>query len=205
MNAFTFHRTNHKDFKKKFLDEYDGQPVDTLWTDIFVINSQSNESVNFVGQKPEALLERIINIGSNEKDIVLDFFVGSGTTCAVAKKLRRQYIGIEQMDYGEIDSKQRLLKVINAEQQGISKKVAWKGGGDFIYFELAEYNEEAKNKIDACKSFKELKKLFTELTEYYFLNYNVSVKQFNTDEKTRVITTAFTAIYTSNEELQLDD
>ena len=49
----------------------------------------------------------------------------------------------------------------------------------FIYFELAEYNEEAKNKIDACTSFKELKKLFTELTEYYFLNYNVSVKQFN--------------------------
>ena len=49
----------------------------------------------------------------------------------------------------------------------------------FIYFELAEYNEEAKNKIDACKSYKELKKLFTELTDYYFLNYNVSVKQFN--------------------------
>lgn len=165
--------------EKKFLDEYDGQPVDTLWTDIFVINSQSNESVNFVGQKPEALLERIINIGSNEKDIVLDFFVGSGTTCAVAKKLDRQYIGIEQMDYGEFDSKQRLLEVINADQQGISKKVNWKGGGDFIYFELAEYNEEAKNKIDACKSYKALKKLFTELTEYYFLNYNLSVKQFN--------------------------
>ena len=49
----------------------------------------------------------------------------------------------------------------------------------FIYFELAEYNQEAKNKIDACKTHKDLKKLFTDLSEYYFLNYNVSVKEFN--------------------------
>ena len=93
--------------------------------------------------------------------------------------MNRQYIGIEQMDYGQNDSVERCLNVINGDTTGISKIVNWKGGGDFIYFELAEYNEEAKNKIDACKSFKELKKLFTELTEYYFLNYNVSVKQFN--------------------------
>ena len=73
----------------------------------------------------------------------------------------------------------RLIDVLEGDSIGISKEVDWKGGGDFIYIELAEYNEEAKNKIDACTSFKELKKLFTELTEYYFLNYNVSVKQFN--------------------------
>ena len=83
------------------------------------------------------------------------------------------------MDYIEEVSVERFKKVIKGEEGGISKEVNWKGGGDFIYFELAEYNEEAKNKIDACKSYKELKKLFTELTDYYFLNYNVSIKQFN--------------------------
>ena len=108
----------------------------------------------------------------------MDFHLGSGTTAAVAHKMERQYIGIEQMDYGNDSAITRLRNVVNADKSGISKEVNWKGGGDFIYFEFAEYNEEAKNKIDVCKSYKELKKLFTELSEYYFLNYNVSVKQF---------------------------
>ena len=93
--------------------------------------------------------------------------------------MNRQYIGVEQMSYISTTTIPRLTTVLKGEDGGISKEVNWKGGGDFIYFELAEYYEEAKNKIDACKSYKELKKLFTELTKYYFLNYNVSVKQFN--------------------------
>ena len=71
---------------------------------------------------------------------------------------------------------ERISKVI---KKSIEKVPSGYKNISFIYFELAEYNEEAKNKIDACKSYKELKKLFTELTDYYFLNYNVSVKQFN--------------------------
>ena len=133
----------------------------------------------FTTPKPEKLLSRIIHLSTNSGDIVLDFHLGSGTTSAVAHKMGRQSIGIEQMDYIEEVSLERFKKVIKGEDGGISKEVDWKGGGDFIYFELAEYNEEAKNKIDACKSYKDLKKLFTELTDYYFLNYNVSVKQFN--------------------------
>ena len=131
------------------------------------------------GKKPEKLLNLFINIFTNQSDIVMDFHLGSGTTAAVAHKMGRQYIGIEQMDYGENSATIRLQNVVNADKTGISKEVDWKGGGDFIYFELAEYNEEAKNKIDACTSYKDLKKLFTELTDYYFLNYNVSVKKFN--------------------------
>ena len=77
---------------------------------------------------------------------------------------------IEQVEEHYEVSNTRISKFISDNSQKEST---------FITFELAEYNEEAKNKIDACKSYKELKKLFTELTDYYFLNYNVSVKQFN--------------------------
>ncbi|MFV7790685.1 DNA methyltransferase [Aliarcobacter lanthieri] len=124
--------------EKKFLDEYEGQPVDALWTDIFVINSQSKEAIDFDGQKPEDLLKRILLISTDENDLVMDFHLGSGTTCAVAHKMGRRYIGIEQMDYIEDIAVERLKKVIDGEQGGISKALNWKGGGDFVYAELKE-------------------------------------------------------------------
>ena len=77
---------------KRFLDESKGQPVEDIWTDIFPINSQANESIGYPTQKPEALLERIIKASSNEGDLVADFFCGSGTTAAVAEKLGRKWI-----------------------------------------------------------------------------------------------------------------
>ncbi|MGJ0371291.1 site-specific DNA-methyltransferase [Aliarcobacter cryaerophilus] len=124
--------------EKKFLDEYEGQPVDALWTDIFVINSQSKEAIDFDGQKPEDLLKRILLISTDENDLVMDFHLGSGTTCAVAHKMGRRYIGIEQMDYIEDIAVERLKKVIDGEQGGISKALNWKGGGDFVYAELKQ-------------------------------------------------------------------
>ncbi len=130
------------------------------------------------GQKSEKLLQRIIEVSTNENDIVLDFHIGTGTTCAVAHKLNRQYIGIEQMDYIENTAVARLNKVIGGEGSGISVSIEWQGGGDFIYFELAKWNEEAKEKILKAKSLSELEKLFDELYERYFLNYNVEVKKF---------------------------
>jgi adenine-specific DNA-methyltransferase len=77
---------------KRYLDESPGAPVEDIWTDIFPINSQSNERVNYETQKPEALLERIITASSNKDSIVADFFAGSGTTGAVAEKLGRKWI-----------------------------------------------------------------------------------------------------------------
>lgn len=81
--------------RKTFLDEYEGQPVQNLWGDIYVINSQAREALNYPTQKPEALLERIINTSSDEGDVVFDCFMGSGTTQAVAMKLGRRFIGAD--------------------------------------------------------------------------------------------------------------
>ncbi len=164
--------------EKKFLDEYEGQPVDTLWTDIFVINSQSKEALDFDGQKPEELLRRIIQIGSDKDDIVLDYHAGTGTTLAVAHKIGRQYIGIEQMDYIHDLPEARLKEVIKGDQIGISKSVNWKGGGSFIYCELAEWNEQAIKEVSDTKDLKALEKMFDNFCEKYFLNYNVKIKEF---------------------------
>ncbi len=115
---------------------------------------------NFKGQKPESLIQRILEVSTNENDLVLDFFAGSGTTCAVAHKMKRRYIGIEQMDYIETITKERLKKVIEGEQGGISKKCDFKGGGSFVYAELKEVNLEIKKQILNAKSMSECLKIF---------------------------------------------
>ncbi|GAA8498693.1 site-specific DNA-methyltransferase [Helicobacter pylori] len=115
--------------------------------------------------KPEALISRILEISTQENDLVLDFFAGSGTTCAVAHKMKRRYIGIEQMDYIETITKERLKKVIEGEQGGISKKCDFKGGGSFVYAELKEVNLEIKKQITNAKSTSECLKIFNDLSE----------------------------------------
>lgn len=81
--------------RKIFADEYKGQPVPNLWTDIFVINSQASESLNYPTQKPEALLRRIIDMTTEQGDLVFDCFMGSGTTQSVAMNLGRRFIGAD--------------------------------------------------------------------------------------------------------------
>lgn len=158
--------------------EAQGKKLEDFWLDIYSTDRYRSEMLNFVGQKPEALIERILSIGTSESDIVLDYHLGSGTTAAVAHKMNRQYIGIEQLDYGENDSVVRLQNVINGDQTGISKSVNWQGGGSFVYLELAKKNETALKQISACKSLEELTELFDELCSKYFLHYNVRVKEF---------------------------
>lgn len=166
---------------KRFLDEKEGIPLSDLWEDDFVqiVSSTSSERQDFDGQKPEALIKRIIELTTNESDIVLDYHLGSGTTAAVAHKMNRQYIGIEQMNYIETLAVERLKKVIDGEQGGISKAVNWQGGGEFVYAELAPFNETAKQQILACESSDDIKTLFNKLCERYFLKYNVSVDEFS--------------------------
>ena len=158
--------------------EAQGKKLEDFWLDIYSTDRYRSEMLNFVGQKPEALIERILSIGTSESDIVLDYHLGSGTTAAVAHKMNRQYIGIEQLDYGENDSVVRLQNVINGDQSGISKSVNWQGGGSFVYLELAKKNETALEQISDCKSLEELTELFDELCSKYFLHYNVRVKEF---------------------------
>jgi adenine-specific DNA-methyltransferase len=165
-------KVNGQDVSIKYLSD--------IWTDISWDGIANEGGVKLKkGKKPERLIERIISMaGLGKNDIVLDFFAGTATTCAVAHKMGCQYIGIEQLDYGDNDSVKRLQNVINGDQSGISKAVNWHGGGNFIYFELAKWNETAKEKILETKSLDELEKLFDELYYKYFLNYNLKIKEF---------------------------
>ncbi len=179
---------------KQYLDESKGVPLSTVWSDIKQVyadpraykDNQSEhtelEKLFSGGQKPEKLIQRIIEMTTDKGDIVLDFHLGTGTTAVSAHKLKRQYIGIEQMSYVKDFSIKRLLSAISGDEKGISKAVKWQGGGDFVYVELAKWNEEAKEKILKAKNLSELEKLFDELYERYFLNYNVKIKEFK--EKT---------------------
>jgi adenine-specific DNA-methyltransferase len=89
----------------------------------------------FSAPKPERLMERILHIGSNPGDLVLDAFLGSGTTAAVAHKMGRRYIGIEREETARTHCAERLKKVIAGEQGGISRRRNWTGGG-FRFYEL---------------------------------------------------------------------
>jgi adenine-specific DNA-methyltransferase len=79
----------------RYLDEMEGTPVDSLWSDILPVQPQSSERVGYPTQKPEELLERVIKTSTNENDLVLDCFIGSGTTCTVAEKLNRRWIACD--------------------------------------------------------------------------------------------------------------
>ena len=177
-------------WEKQYLDESKGMPLSTVWTDIKQVyadpraykdnQSHSTELLKGFsgGQKPEELIKRIIEMTTEESDIVLDYHLGTGTTVAAAHKLKRQYIGIEQMDYIETFTCKRLEKIIGGNATGISKSVNWKGGSSFVYLELAKNNEQAKELILDCESFQELVSLFDALYEEFFLHYNVKITDF---------------------------
>ncbi|OKB26065.1 restriction endonuclease [Helicobacter pylori] len=137
---------------------------------------------NFKGQKPESLIQRILEVSTNENDLVLDFFAGSGTTCAVAHKMKRRYIGIEQMDYIETITKERLKKVIEGEQGGISKRCDFKGGGSFVYAELKEVNLEIKKQILNAKSKSECLKIFNDLNERFLKRADCKIDGIHSEE-----------------------
>ncbi|GAA6858176.1 site-specific DNA-methyltransferase [Helicobacter pylori] len=137
---------------------------------------------NFKGQKPESLIQRILEVSTNENDLVLDFFAGSGTTCAVAHKMKRRYIGIEQMDYIETITKERLKKVIEGEQGGISKKCGFKGGGSFVYAELKEVNLEIKKQILNAKSASECQKIFETLSGRFLKRADCKIGEIDSEE-----------------------
>lgn len=157
--------------------ESDDKIVGTLWN-IPRINSQSKERKDLLGQKPEELIERILLAGTEEGDLVLDFFIGTGTTCSVAQKMNRRYIGVEQLDYINTMTIPRMIDVFTgADKSGISKKVNWQGGGSFIYLELKKYNQTFIEKIEEAKSTQELFKVWEQMKAKSFLNYNVDIQK----------------------------
>ena len=146
---------------KLFLSEKNlkGVIVNSWWDDV-ATNQDANKDLKelfgknvFDYPKSEDLIKKIIEISTKENDTVLDYHLGSGTTCAVAHKMGRRYIGIEQMNYVEDISVKRLSKVIEGEQTGISKALNWKGGGSFVYCELLENANLIINKINLAIIF----------------------------------------------------
>lgn len=164
-----------------------GYVVDDVWEDIIALDAKNKTEriaeFSGSGQKPEALLQRIIDAVTEKGDIVLDFFAGSGTTCAVAHKLKRKYIGIEQMDYVDSIILHRLRKVIEGEQGGISQDVNWQGGGSFVYCELAKLNQNFVDAVEKATTDEELTKLYNDILKTEFISYKVNPKDIDTNSE----------------------
>ncbi len=131
--------------KKTYLKEHAGRMSWTWWSNDEVGNTQESkkEIISLFGNedqfgtpKPERLMQRVIHIASNPGDLVLDSFLGSGTTAAVAHKMGRRWIGIEMGEHSQTHCVPRLRKVIDGEQGGISQAVGWQGGGGFAFYRL---------------------------------------------------------------------
>lgn len=131
-------------FYKNKLKEIEGtlvpaKPLTNLWADIPWNGIAKEGGVRFKkGKKPERLIERCIDICTQEGDLVLDSFLGSGTTAAVAHKMGRRYIGIELGEHAKTHCQIRLKAVVDGEQGGVSKAENWQGGGGFRFMRLGE-------------------------------------------------------------------
>ena len=156
-----------------------------LWLNISTININKESGVETLtnAQKPEILLKQILELTTNKGDLVMDFFAGSGTTLAVAHKMKRRYIGIEQMEYIESITKERLKKVIDGEQGGISKAVNWQGGGNLIYCELASLNAKFIEKIENSSDENELNQIYENLQKLAFIDYRVDIQNDLKDDE----------------------
>ncbi|CAK6476441.1 DNA methyltransferase [Peribacillus frigoritolerans] len=141
-----------------------------------------DESDTFAFPKNELLIERLISLTTKEGDLFLDFFVGSGTSIAVANKLGRRYIGVEQMDYIENITVERLKKVIDGEMGGISVSENWSGGGSFVFAELKELNQQFVNQIQLLETTDQLISLLNDIKEKAFFDYRVSLDVLTNDD-----------------------
>lgn len=173
--------------RRTYLDEMGGLPPSTLWTNFDQTGHTRKAKYElknlfpdtpvtslFSTPKPELLLNYIFDLATNNGDLVLDFFMGSGTTCAVAHKKGLRYIGIEQMDYIETFSVPRLRKVIAGEQGGISKAVNWSGGGSFVYAELALCNQQYVKELKTVKTSAEVTSVLERVLNSGFISSKVN-------------------------------
>lgn len=145
------------------------------------------------GKKPEELIAFLVDIFTSPKDIVLDYHLGSGTTSAVAHKLKRRYIGMEQMDSQISLINSRLSNVINGDATGISKSVNWQGGGSFVYCELAKANQQFADVIEQASSTEELATIWKKMQETGFLSWKVNAQEID------VTAEDFTALATEDQ------
>lgn len=179
-------------WSKQYLDESKGVPLSTVWSDIHQVyadpraykegNTADVEVIKEFkgGQKPEALIKRIIEMATDEGDTVLDFHLGTGTTAATAHKMHRKYIGVEQMQFQASIIVERLTDVINGETAGISKDVNWQGGGSFVYCELAKLNQNYVDTIEKASTDEEISKIYDDILKTGFISYKINPKDIDT-------------------------
>lgn len=197
---------NFLDFKKYYIpksefkaiakSQAERYPIEDIWNgneyddlNSIAIVSFSGETVSKMlnpedevkGQKSEKLIERIVKAHTDEGNIILDFFGGTGTTAAVAHKLNRKYIVCEQLDKHIDIMLRRLNKVIGGEQSGISKRNNWQGGGSFVYCELAKLNQNYVDAIEKATTDEELIKLYGDIIKTGFISYKVNPKEIDTN------------------------
>lgn len=167
-------------FYSKKLREIDGKLVPTeiltnIWNDISFLSLGNEGGVDLPnGKKPEKLIKRLFELFVDSGDMVMDYHLGTGTTCAVAHKMGLQYIGLEQLDYGDDDCTVRLANVINGEQGGISKDVDWQGGGSFVYCELAKLNQNFVDRIETATNDGEMVDIWNDMLSTGFISCKVN-------------------------------
>lgn len=165
-----------------FLSEYIKEPVGDIWMDISTININKESTVQLPnGKKPESLLRRIIYAFTDENDYILDAYFGTGTTGAVALKMHRKFIGLEQLNSHYEKCKQRLTEVINGDSSGISTEVNWTGGGAFVSVELSTLNQQFVDKIQSAENDKQLAEIWLDMEKSGFISCYVNPKDINPD------------------------
>ncbi len=190
-NKYYIPREEFKDIAKSNAERY---PIEDVWNgneyddlNSIAIVSFAGETVSKLlnpddevkGQKSEKLIERIIKAHTDENDIVLDFFGGTGTTAAVAHKMKRRYILCEQLDKHVDIILRRMKKVIAGEQSGISKRNNWHGGGSFVYCELAQLNDKYLEAITKAENDEQLKSVWLEIAKNGFISSYVSPQEID--------------------------
>ena len=167
------------------------EPISDIWDDVLPNDLHNEGGVIFKkGKKQEKLMQRILELTTERGDIVLDYHLGSGTTAAVAHKMSRVYIGIEQLDYGKNDCVVRLRNVIGStndkqsyDRRGISESYGWQGGGSFVYCELAKANQNFVDEIEKAVSSDELLDIWKRMQETGFLSWKIDPKTINENAK----------------------
>lgn len=159
---------------EKFFDEQYLSKAIGVGTNEDASTHLRNMGINFSFSKPESVVAYFVRAVTKEEDWVMDFFVGSGTTAAVAMKMKRRFIAVDQMDYIGNETLKRLRKVIEGEQGGISSSVGWQGGGSFVYCELAKSNALFMDEINAAKKEDTLKDIWKRMQETGNLNYKIN-------------------------------
>ena len=152
-----------------------------FWQDIKTTGAIANEGGVQMpnGKKPEKILYSLIKMITKEGDIVLDFFLGSGTTAAVAHKMSRQYLGCEQINSQIVLANSRLSNVINGDNTGVSNAVNWHGGGSFVYLELKKYNQVFIDEIESATKTDELLAIWEKMKQKAFFRFNVDMQKFD--------------------------